>query len=149
MKLTKTLRVTTKTLITLFFLASSMTLGQETPDEPPYTVEADANACELNRVYLDLLLGEAKKDRENKELIFVISRLGRTESYRLNRVRLVKAKDALTFGKDFSAERVITAIGDRLADAKAGHLEFYLGGKLFLISKAPRNKRVCLSCCPV
>jgi len=119
--------------------------GQIGKLEPDYTVEeTDEAACELNSSYLDILLAKA---RNSNDRIFVISRLSKTESSKLNRIRLTNARLALTDGKGLSENQVITAIGDRIVNGGRGRLEFYLGSRLFLVSKINKNKIACLTCC--
>lgn len=130
----------------LVFLNCPDAKAQTAPSDPPYEVYANEGACELNRAYLDMLLIKAK---ESDDIIFVISSLAQKENFRLNRVRLAEAVRALTIGKVLPSSRVVAATGSRLTSKGPGKLEFYLGGKLFLVSFGKKNSSICLSCCPV
>lgn len=135
----------------LLLLADAIVVGQaqsSAPNylEPKYLVKANAGAvCEMNNLYIDLLVGEARK---SKERIFIIAKLGRGEAYELSWQRLEAASFFLTDGKQIASSQIVTAAGARTGN-KIGRLEFYLGSQLFLVSEAKRGKGVCLSCCPV
>lgn len=127
------------------FVLSTATSAQDRLREPEYFVNSDDKAaCELNASYLDILLLAA---RNGGNRIFVISRIGHKESSVLNRIRLTNAKKVMTDGKQFPDDRIVTAIGDRVAGNQNGRLEFYLGGQLFLVTEIGKNKSACLSCC--
>ena len=108
-----------------------------------YIVKSDANAGELNSLYLDLLMNE---HLSNNERFFVIARLGRGERERsLNLKRLHAARSNLVELKGINKEQVILAEGKQIAGP--GRLEFYLGSRLRLVSLAARGKNVSLVCC--
>lgn len=128
----------------ILLLSEVDTYGQQQTLEPKYKVDSESGgACEANNAAIDQLVKEAKK---SKERIFIISRLSKVESYKLNQVRLANASFFLTEGKEIPSSQIITAIGGR-TDEKTGLLEFYLGSQLFLVSEAKKNKAVCLTCC--
>lgn len=111
--------------------------------EPQHLVSRESKAaCEMNNLYIDLLVGEAKK---SKERIFIISRLGKGERAKLNWRRLGKAHFFLTDGKEIPSSQIVTAVGTTTRGI--GQLEFYLGSKLFLVSEAKKGSDVCLNCC--
>ena len=128
-------------LISLTALAISVP-GQEQQRDTK-VVKGDANACELNSLYLDYLAQDA---RASSERVFVIARLGRGEKNRaLNRMRLSAARFSLAANRELKKETLVFAEGEQTE--KEGRLEFYLGSKLYLISLVARGKNVCLTCC--
>lgn len=130
----------------LFFLEINITAQQQQIEEPKYAVNNNSDgACELNNAAIDQLVIEAKK---SKERIFVISVLGKGETYRTNLARLGKARSVLTKEKQVPVSQIITAIREGLTE-KTGKLEFYLGSQLFLVSEAEKNKMICLICCVI
>ncbi len=135
----------------LLLLAETVAVGQiqsSTPNysEPKHLVKANAGAvCEMNNLYIDWLVVEAKK---SKDRIFIISRPGRGEANQLSWNRLEAASFFLTDGKQIVPSQIVTAIGARTSNG-IGRLEFYLGSQLFLVSEAKKGKGVCLNCCPV
>lgn len=125
-------------------LSQAGVLAQDQTSRPKHVVKMESGGvCELNNLYIDLLIGEAKK---SKERIFIISRLSKSERYRLNWRRLGKAHFFLTDGKDIPPSQILTAVSSRTTE-KNGRLEFYLGSQLFLLSEAEQGKDVCLNCC--
>lgn len=106
-------------------------------------VRGDANAGELNSLYLD---GLTNAQRSNHERIFVIARPGRGENARfLSLNRLEAARLYLVESGRINKEQVILAEGERVAGE--GRVEFYLGSRLMLVSLAERGKNVQLTCC--
>lgn len=111
---------------------------------PKYIVDSkDGAVCEINALHIDELVAEA---RRSKERIFIISRLSKSEKYKLNRVRLSNAFNLLTVTREIPVEQIVTAIGERTPEKK-GRLEFHLGSQLFLVSLADSGKLICLTCC--
>ncbi len=136
-------------LLTSLILCSNGNLEprkvQATAQEASVTkiVRADANACETNGSYLDMLTNEA---RSRSQRVFVISRLGIGERrISIGRRRLQMARNHLITSDRLQKEQVVFAEGERVQGE--GRLEFYLGSRLFLISLAQRNGNVCLTCC--
>src|SRR5882724_4267912 len=112
--------------------------------EPKYFVNKETGAvCEKNNLYVDLLVGAARKSGER---IFIISRSGYGERYDLNWRRLRKAEFFLTSGKQIPSNEIVLAVGRTMGRQK-GRLEFYLRSEFFLASEAERGKDVCLNCC--
>ncbi len=91
-----------------------------------------------------MLLAEAKKTGAT---ISIVSRLGRGENERMNRIRLFNVRQLLLIGKAIEPRKVISKNGKRFPNKRTGQLEFYLGRKLLLISEAPFNKSICADCC--
>jgi len=111
---------------------------------PKYFVNKETGAvCEKNNLYVDLLVGEARKSAQR---IFIISRSGYGERYTLNWRRLRKAEFFLTSGKQIPPNDIVLAVGRSMGRQK-GRLEFYLRSEFFLASEAERGKDVCLNCC--
>lgn len=137
--------LTKRSLLGLMLLFSpASAFSQEPTSEPANVVAREAEgACELNNLYIDLLVLEAKK---SKERVFVIARLGKGERARLNWQRLEKAHFFLTNGKELPESQIVTAVGNNAASG-SGRLEFYLGSKLLLVSEAKKGRNVCLNCC--
>lgn len=112
--------------------------------EATHIVKTNEDAhCELNNLYIDLIVTETIK---NKERVFVISRLGKNEKDRWNLSRLALARTILTQIKPLQSEQVVTAVGEKSTETN-GRLEFYVGSQLFLVSYAEKNKQPCLLCC--
>jgi hypothetical protein len=118
--------------------------AQSKGSEPKHLVNKETGAvCEMNNLYIDLLVIEAQKTNQR---IFIISRLGAGEQSKLGWRRLRKAHFFLTSGKEVPPGRIVIAAGESMGKQK-GRLEFYLGGELFLLSEAEKGKDVCLNCC--
>lgn len=124
-------------------LACCLTAPGQTPSSETRIVKGDANSCELNSAYLDYMVVE---QRTNAERIFVISRLGRGEFRRsLGLGRLRYARFYLLESGRTQKDKVVFAEGGRM-DGE-GHVEFYLGSRLYRVSLAARGRNVCLTCC--
>jgi hypothetical protein len=103
-------------------------------------VEANANACELNRAILEQLAYLANREGDN---VIIIARLGiKEKSPNLSKRRLMSAK--LKLEHYLSSERIITAQSESISSQ--ARLEFYLKGKLFLVSLVQHNKDICVDC---
>lgn len=129
-------------LAVYWFAACESVKAQQSSTEAQI-VKADGNAGELNSLYLDVLTNE---QRSTNELVFVIARLGRGETARslsLNRLR--SAHLYLVESGRIKREQVILAEGELIAGE--GRVEFYLGGRLILVSLAERGRNVSLMCC--
>jgi hypothetical protein len=130
----------------LFLFQGSLVAQQQIKHEPPYSVTPESGAvCEMNGLYIDQLVQESRKSKDD---LFIIARPGMGERYGLSWRRLGSARFFLTDGKAIPAGRVVVGIGERTTDMR-GRLEFYLGGRLFLVTVPPRGKLTCLTCCPV
>jgi hypothetical protein len=105
----------------------------------PITVKSDANACELNSLYMDRIRVELA---ESDQVVIIVARLGTGERSRwLSERRLNTAYAYLGGGP----KRVVLAQGKPVNGE--GRLEFYVRGRLFLVSLAPREKNICPTCC--
>jgi hypothetical protein len=126
----------------IFCSATSMAALAQAPTHDPTIVQSDANGCELNSVHVDGLIEEALRSGER---VFVIARLGSGEA--ASRINLYRLQDARNYFlvRNFSLDRIVFAAGER--SRGEGRIEFYLGGKLYLVSLAKRNRPVCLTCC--
>ncbi len=128
----------------LFLLALCAVVGVAQQSSPEIgIVKGDANAGELNSLYLDKL---ANDQQSTNERLFVIARLGRGETARsLNLIRLKAARSYLVETRGIDKEQVILAEGERVTNE--GRIEFYLGSRLMLVSLAERGRNVSLVCC--
>jgi hypothetical protein len=128
----------------LFLLALCAVVGVAQQPSPEIgIVKGDANAGELNNAYLDKLTVDQQSTNER---IFVIARLGKGETARsLNLNRLKAARSYLVETRGINQEQVIFAEGERVAGE--GRVEFYLGGKLMLVSLAERGRNINFNCC--
>jgi len=130
------------TLLFLLALCAVTGAAQQSSIEP-YIVKGDGNAGELNSAYLDKLTVDQQSTNER---IFVIARLGQSETARsLNINRLQAARSYLVETRGINREQVIFAEGERAAGE--GRIEFYLGSELMLVSLAARGRNVSLNCC--
>jgi hypothetical protein len=102
------------------------------------------DTCESTHKYLEEMRNEAG---ENKELIFVVSKLNKREKFKLNNTRLLQAKNASAI-LNIDSKHILFLTGDRVADSN-GFLDFYLGSQLYLRVFISNGKNVCLICCDV
>jgi len=128
-------------LIFIIVISSTFCFAQVNKDET-IIVEADANACELNSRYFDMISNEVFK---SKERIFAIFRAGKSETENVNAKRLAHVKAFLEQVKGWERFDVVYARGEKI-DGE-GRIEFYVGGKIFLATLASKNKTPCLDCC--
>lgn len=131
-------KILSSILITI--ISSAFCFAQSTKDET-ITIKADANACELNSLYFDTIASIVSK---NNERVFAIFRAGKDETENVNENRLIYVKTFLEQVK-WKGLDVIYARGEK-AGGEA-RVEFYVGGKLFLVTLAQKNKTPCLTCC--
>jgi len=104
---------------------------------------ASRGGGEMNSARLDSL---ATEQASSQERIFVIARLGRGEGANaLNQLRLQAARAYLVGTRGLDPAKIVFAAGEKFEGE--GRVEFYLGSRLELISLAPRNRNVVLSCC--
>jgi len=95
---------------------------------------------ETTKAELDLLAEKAGKDK----LIILIARLGRREfSRRLSQQRLRTVRDYLRFTRAMSADRLITAEGERVGDF--GRVEAYWTGSSLWFSDCPPTRTLLLN----
>lgn len=107
--------------------------GQTTKPAKPFLVGAENN--ESSKAGLDLLAERAGKDK----LVIFIARLGKLEnSQSLSRRRLQTTLEYLQNTRDFPAERLVSAFGDRISGE--GRIEVYLDNQLFMIFLFKRNR---------
>jgi hypothetical protein len=98
------------TISVLWTISSSEQIIAQSSSSETHTVEGDANSCELNSLYLDMMTNE---HRANNERVFVIARLGRGETSRsLLRHRLGISRVYLN-GR-IKSDRILFAEGDRV-----------------------------------
>lgn len=110
-------------------------LGAVQSSQRPEPIMVDGNNNETVKAELDLLGEKAGKDK----LIILITRLGKGEySKRLNQRRLRTIGEYLRLTRAISAQRLVTAEGDRVRDV--GRIEAYLDGNLFMVFQLDRNK---------
>ena len=128
-------------LFVLFLgLFSVSVFGQISSDEP-YQIPSNSSG-EENSALTDAVAIEAKQSGER---LFIIVRLGKGEvSRRINQVRLLNTKSFM-LRKGIDKQTAVFAEGERTEGE--GRIEYYLGGKLKLITLAQRNKMPNLTCC--
>ena len=76
---------------------------------------------------------------------FIIFRAGKVETETVNAKRLRYVKGFLQNSKGWRVFNTVYARGEK--SDNEGIIEFYIGGKLFLIVISPKNKTPCLDCC--
>jgi hypothetical protein len=125
----------------ILLVSSQAALAQTNPDEPRI-IPGDANSCELNSAFLDLLSNDSRANPNDR--VFVIAHLGHGEMSRnLNRRRLHNVRTYLSGRID--ANRIIFAESDPVNGD--GRVEFYLGSKLIFVSLVKRGGDICVTCC--
>jgi hypothetical protein len=82
---------------------------------------------------------------KSEEIIFVVFRAGKSESEAVNVRRLSHVRKFLEKSKRWEPLNVVYTRGDRTDST--GQIEFYVGGRPFLIVQAATNKTPCLDCC--
>lgn len=127
--------------ISVLFILTNIAQAQTKTDETPI-IAADANSCELNSLYIDVLRNELLK---NNEKAFVIVRKTENETNYVRQKRLAQIRSILLGYKGYDKEKVIFAEGED--DKTQAKVEFYLGSKLFFVALAGRSFRVCWDCC--
>ncbi|MDQ3748634.1 MAG: hypothetical protein M3367_06435 [Acidobacteriota bacterium] len=130
-------------LILALFIFAGISFAQKNTDEATI-VSADANSCELNSLYIDLLRNELSK---NNEKVFVFVRKTKGETNYVRQQRLSQIRSILLGYKGYAKEKVIFAEGED--DETQGKVEFYLGSRLFFVALAKNNLRICWDCCDV
>jgi len=130
-------------LVLMTVFSATLSFSQEKKEETIIS-KAESGACELNSAYFDVISNEVRK---SKERIFVIFRAGKGETETVNAKRLKYVKGFLQNSKGWRTFDTIYARGE-ITNEKGG-IEFYTGGKLFLVVMSPKNKTPCLDCCEV
>ncbi|MDQ6786351.1 MAG: hypothetical protein M3033_05975 [Acidobacteriota bacterium] len=128
-------------LILAIIVLTSSSYSQK-PNDKPIIIEKGGGSCEENSALVDGISNDVK---ENKERIFVIFRAGKGETETVNAKRLTHVKWFLENRKGWKVFDVIYARGEK-SDGE-GKIEFYIGGKLFLIMMSAKNYTPCLDCC--
>lgn len=129
--------------ICLISLSLSIPLiAQENENEAIISKPSDGAFCELNKVFLEKLFLEQRK---NNEKLFVVSTLGRKEKPTLRHARIFNSNVFLIQVMNFDKDDALFT--ENIDLKKAGVLEFYLGSKLFLGIEQPFNKISCFTCC--
>ncbi len=128
-------------LILAAILLSNLCEAQE-KTEPTHIVQATAGACELNSLHFDKISNIVNQE---KERVFAIFRAGRGETETVNAKRLAYVKTFLKERKSWTRYDVVYARGEKTDEE--GKIEFYIGGRLYLIIMSPKNKTPCLDCC--
>jgi hypothetical protein len=123
---------------------SSYVYAQSDVNLVPRSVVVNSGDCgEYTKALLDEAVVTEGKD---KSFIF-ITRLGTGErSRKLVRARLYAPSSYLVESRGIPKSRVITAEGERVRGL--GHVELYVGGKLWIIFKMERNKNFVSDCRP-
>lgn len=128
-------------LVLLVNISASLFFAQEKKEEPIIS-PIDNSSCEHNSLYFDVIWNEVRK---SKERIFIIFRAGKGETETVNAKRLNYVKEFLQNSKGWKDFDTVYALGEKTNEE--GKIEFYIGGKLFLIVPSPKNKTPCLDCC--
>jgi hypothetical protein len=123
------------------FCFNSSVFGQNL--EPKYSVPV-GETCESAHKYLEQMRNEMV---EKKDKIFVISHLNQQENFRLNKTRLLQAKNASVI-LNINSKHILYLTGDRVSGSN-GFIDFYLGSQFYLRVFALKGKNVCLICCDV
>ena len=119
-------------LLLSFFATAAAGASQREQRALPLIVNGDNN--ETAKAEMDRLAGRAEG-----KLIILIARLGNGESSKsLAQRRLQTIRDYLKNTRAIPAERLVTAVGQRVRGA--GRIEVYLDGELFMIFELRRNR---------
>lgn len=129
-------------IITLLFI-SVAAVSQEMTDPLKPRFVLQRSTCFLNSNSLMSIDVEL----DSKELIIVISHLGKNEKQRMANRRLYNAKTFIRWmaGKGRSDERIIAGIGEPSSDQ--GYLDFFVEGDLELRIYFPKNKDLLVQPC--
>lgn len=115
------------------------------------TVEADANACELNSAYFDMLRNELTNDPTTK--VSAKFYAGKSENTVVSEKRANYVRKFLERYKGFDPSRLEFVDSGKLGTNENPKIEFFIvrasetEGKLFLVSYAQVNRTPCLDCC--
>lgn len=122
-------------ILTLLIISSISGFSQN-------VVEADANSCELNSLYADMIRVQVNNTAEK---IYVIAYRGMGETEAVNNKRLSLVKNFLNVNKGWSGLTPVYAAGDVVQ--KQGRLDIYVGSSLNWVLKAQKNAAPCMDCC--
>lgn len=115
------------------------------------TVKADANACELNSLYFDMIRNELASDPTAR--VSAKFYAGKSENNIVSEKRANYVRKFLEQYKGFDASRLEFVNSGKLDKDELPKIEFYLvragetEGKLYLLTYAQLNKTPCLDCC--
>jgi hypothetical protein len=127
-------------LVACILIAGSA-LAQAESSKPRIFERFDGTHCETTKAELDLIAERADQDG----LIIIIASLGTKEASRkLNRRRMHMLADYLQMTRSISAERIVTAEGERVRGL--GRVEIYVKGRLFTVFTVNRNKDLARGC---
>ncbi len=114
-------------------------------------VQADANACELNSLYFDIIRNELASN----PTVQVTAKFyaGKDEDNAVSKKRADYVRKFLEQHKGFDPSRLVFVNSGRLGTKEDPKIEFYIvqsnesDGKLYLVTYAQPNKTPCLDCC--
>jgi hypothetical protein len=114
-------------------------------------VQADANACELNSLYFDLIRNELASNLTARVTAKFYA--GRNEANAVSEKRADYVRKFLEQYKGFAPSRLEFVNSGQLDTKENPKIEFYIvqsnetDGKLYLVTYAQSNKTPCLDCC--
>ncbi|MBA2647145.1 MAG: hypothetical protein H0U81_10125 [Pyrinomonadaceae bacterium] len=115
------------------------------------TVKADANACELNSLYFDVIRNKLADSPSAR--VIAKSYVGNSENSFVGEKRINYVRKFLEQSKGFDPSRLEFADAGRLDTNENPKIEFYIvqpgevEGKLYLVTYSQPNKTPCLDCC--
>jgi len=137
--------------ILLLFVIIHLTVAVCSGQNDFATVQADANACELNSAYFDMLRNELANDPTAK--VSAKFYAGKSENTIVSEKRANYVRKFLELSKGFDSSRLEFVNSGKLETNENPKIEFYIvrasetEGKLRLVSYAQVNKTPCLACC--
>lgn len=139
-----------KTLLFLFVIIFSTAIVSFAQNDFA-TVEADANACELNSLHFDII----RTELANNPLARISAKFyaGKSENKVINKKRANYVQKFLEQYKRFDHSRLEFVDSGKLDTAENPKIEFYVvqpgeaGGKLYLLTYSQPNRTPCLDCC--
>lgn len=133
----------TATMIVLLLAVGSVAQESISLNNPDTLIPTN---CEMNSVKLDNALDRFIKKQSEGSTLILIARFGNGEySRELNRRRLFNVKQYLVGIRGIDLKKIIVAESGRVKGY--GRVEVYVGGVLFEILVARRQKDLCLTCC--
>ncbi|MCA1592531.1 MAG: hypothetical protein LC754_07755 [Acidobacteria bacterium] len=114
-------------------------------------VQADANACELNSLYFDIIRNELASNPTARVTAKFYA--GKDEDNVVSKKRADYVRKFLEQHKGFDPSRLEFSNSGQLDTKENPKIEFYIvqsnesDGKLYLVSYAQPNKTPCLDCC--
>ena len=139
-----------KTLFLLFIIIYSTATICLAQDDFA-TVKADANACELNSLYFDMIRNELASNPTAKVTAKFYA--GKSENNVTSKKRADYVKKFLEQYKGFDPSRLEFVDSGKLGTDENPKIEFYIvqigevEGKLHLLTYAQPNRTPCLDCC--